>query len=233
MQGYLNRIWANYEVKRVIQVRKGVFLVRFGNLQDKMAVEKRGVYYFDSKPLLVKGWNLEMDLNTKAIKSLPLWVQFPNLDIKYWGFESLSKIGSIVSFPIKTNRYTKEKSMIKYTRLMEWREVQKHPSDGERQIHPDHQSIEHDHQSFTPVFKKSTAKQQQSQSTKGEKQITSIIVSATIYHTWSAQNHAIFSSNHMRPRQTVGQINEQVIHRILYLNTIPRNFIHCIDNILK
>ena len=59
-----------------------------------------------------------MDLNTEAIKSLPLWVQFPNLDVNYWGLESLSKIGSILGIPIKTDRYTKEKSMIKYARLM-------------------------------------------------------------------------------------------------------------------
>jgi len=56
--------------------------VRFANLQDKMAVEKRRIYYFDSKPLLVKGWNPKMDLKIDEIKSLPLWVQFPNLDIR-------------------------------------------------------------------------------------------------------------------------------------------------------
>ena len=118
MQGYLNRIWENYEVERVIQVRKGVFLVRFANLQDKMAVKNRGIYYFDSKPLLVKGWNPQMDLNTDEIKSLPLWAQFPNLDIKYWGLESLSKIESLLGILIKTDRCTKEKLMINYAQLM-------------------------------------------------------------------------------------------------------------------
>ena len=99
----MNRIWANYEVERAIQVRKGVFLVRFANLQDKMAVKKRGIYYFDSKPLLVKGWNPKMDLKIDEIKSLPLWVQFPNLDIKYWGLEILSKNGSLLGIPIKAD----------------------------------------------------------------------------------------------------------------------------------
>ena len=59
-----------------------------------------------------------MDLNTEEIKSLPLWVQFPNVDIKFWGLESLSKIGSTLGIPIKSDRYTKEKSMIKYAKLM-------------------------------------------------------------------------------------------------------------------
>jgi len=69
--------------------------------------------------------------------------------------------------------------------------------------------------------------------TKEEKQITSAIVSAPIYHIWSARNHALFRSIHTPTRQTVTQIKEQVIHRILYLNTLSRKFIHCIDNILK
>lgn len=78
-------------------------------------MEKRGVYFFDSKPFIVKGWNPEMDLHTEDIKSLPLWIQFPNLDVKYWGVTSLSKIGSLLGIPIKTDRYTRERSMIKCT----------------------------------------------------------------------------------------------------------------------
>ncbi|KAJ8427233.1 LOW QUALITY PROTEIN: hypothetical protein Cgig2_023070 [Carnegiea gigantea] len=69
--------------------------------------------------------------------------------------------------------------------------------------------------------------------TKGEKQITSAIVSAAIYHIWSARNNALFCSTYMPPRQTLGQIKEQVIYRIHCLNTTSKNFIHCIDSLLK
>ncbi|KAJ8445671.1 hypothetical protein Cgig2_007147 [Carnegiea gigantea] len=62
MKGFINRIWANFTIDRILYVRKGVFLVRFANLQDKMAVEKWGVYFFDNKPMLVKGWNPSMDI---------------------------------------------------------------------------------------------------------------------------------------------------------------------------
>ena len=100
MQGFIRRIWSAYELNTIIQVRNGVFLVRFVHLQDKMTVETRGLYYFDSKPFLVKGWNLKMELHTESIKSLPLWVQLPDFDIKYWGQRSLSKIGSIIEYQI-------------------------------------------------------------------------------------------------------------------------------------
>ena len=118
MKGFFNRIWTNFAIDRILYVRKGVFLVRFANLEDKIQVEKRGFYFFDSKPMMVKGWNPNMDLQTEAIRSLPLWVQLPSLDIKYWGVESLSKLGSLLGIPIKTDRFTKDKQAIRYARLL-------------------------------------------------------------------------------------------------------------------
>ena len=118
IKGFLNRIWANFAIDRILYVRKGVFLVRFSHLQDKIQVEKRGFYFFDSKPMLVKGWNPNMDLQTETIRSLPLWIQLPSLDIKYWGVECLSKLGSLLGTPIKTDKITKDKQAIRYARLL-------------------------------------------------------------------------------------------------------------------
>ena len=118
MQRYFQKIWANYTIDKVLYVRKGVFMVRFANLQDKLAVVTKGCYHFDRKPLLVKGWNPDMDLQTETITSLPLWIQLPNLDIKYWGTRSLSKIGSMLGIPLKTDKFTKERSYLHYARLL-------------------------------------------------------------------------------------------------------------------
>jgi len=78
-------MWGTLGIDEIINVQRGVLLVQFGNLQDKQMVERREVYYFDSKPFLIKGWNPEMDMHMEEIKSLPLWVQFYVLDVKYWG----------------------------------------------------------------------------------------------------------------------------------------------------
>ncbi|KAJ8431631.1 hypothetical protein Cgig2_001954 [Carnegiea gigantea] len=60
------------------------------------------------KPVLVK----------ESIRSLPLWIQLPALDIKYWGAESLSKISSVLGIPIKPDKFTKDKQVIRYARLL-------------------------------------------------------------------------------------------------------------------
>ncbi|KAJ8421292.1 LOW QUALITY PROTEIN: hypothetical protein Cgig2_031131 [Carnegiea gigantea] len=100
MKGFLKCIWETMQ------------------LIDKILVEKCGIYFFDSKPMLVKGWNPTMDLQTKTIRSLPIWIHLPALDIKYWGMESLSKIGSILGIPFKTDKFTKDKQVIRYARLL-------------------------------------------------------------------------------------------------------------------
>ncbi|KAJ8435470.1 hypothetical protein Cgig2_021103 [Carnegiea gigantea] len=106
IKGFVQRIWADFEIDKILMVRKGLFLVRFVQLQDKLT------------PFIVKGWNPDMDINTESIQFLPLWVQFPELYIKYWGLDSLSKLGSLIGIPLKKDRYTKEKTMIKYAQLL-------------------------------------------------------------------------------------------------------------------
>ncbi|KAJ8420548.1 hypothetical protein Cgig2_032656 [Carnegiea gigantea] len=48
-----------------------------------------------------------MEINTDAITSLPIWVQFPELDIKYWGLQSLSKLGSMLGIALQIDKFTK------------------------------------------------------------------------------------------------------------------------------
>ncbi|KAJ8429998.1 LOW QUALITY PROTEIN: hypothetical protein Cgig2_033923 [Carnegiea gigantea] len=105
------KIWATYEIDKIIRVRRGVFL-------GKILVEEKVVYFFDAKPFLVKGWNPEMDLKTEEIKSLAIWIQLADLDVKFWSSESLSKIESILGIPLKIDKYTRDKSIIKCARIL-------------------------------------------------------------------------------------------------------------------
>ncbi|KAJ8420906.1 LOW QUALITY PROTEIN: hypothetical protein Cgig2_013563 [Carnegiea gigantea] len=114
MKGFLKCIWSGFELEKILLVKRGVFLIRFIHVQDKITVERKGVCYFDNKPLIIKSWNPKMDLQIGKISFLPLWVQFPDLDIKYWGVDSLSKIRSILGIRIKIDKYLKGKMGIKY-----------------------------------------------------------------------------------------------------------------------
>ena len=118
MKGFFNRIWANYAIDKILYVRKGVFMVGFVHLNDKIFVENKGCYFFDNEAMLVKGWIPSMDLQTETIRSLPIWVQLHGLDIKYWGMQSLSKIGSILGIHMKIDKFPKDRHVIRYARLL-------------------------------------------------------------------------------------------------------------------
>ena len=42
----------------------------------------------------------------------------PDFYVKYGGVKSLSKIGSILRIPIKTDKYANEKTMLRFSRLL-------------------------------------------------------------------------------------------------------------------
>jgi len=66
----------------------------------------------------MKAWSPKVEININAIASLLIWIQLLELAIKYWGMQSLSNIESVLDIPLKTNKYTKEKSMLKNARLL-------------------------------------------------------------------------------------------------------------------
>ncbi|KAJ8422194.1 hypothetical protein Cgig2_000659 [Carnegiea gigantea] len=114
-----------FDIDKIYLVKKGVFLVLFKHLSEQSIVVWRGVYFFDNKPFLVKPWNEEMDINTEALVSLPIWVRFLELDTKYWGMDSLSKIGSVLGIHIKIDKYARDKSfsvinIIRQQSKVEW-----------------------------------------------------------------------------------------------------------------
>jgi len=66
----------------------------------------------------VKPWSPKLDINTDAIATLPFWIQFPGLDIKYWGTQCLSKFGGMLGTPLKMDKCIKEKTVLKYARML-------------------------------------------------------------------------------------------------------------------
>ncbi|KAJ8420158.1 hypothetical protein Cgig2_021593 [Carnegiea gigantea] len=99
IEGFIKRIWKTFEI-------------------DKICLVKKGSPFPSLNLSVVKPWNEEMDINTETLASLPIWVRFLELDIKYWGLDSLSKIGSVLGIPIQTNKYIRDKSFVKYARLL-------------------------------------------------------------------------------------------------------------------
>ena len=118
IEGFIYRIWGHLCIDKVVMVRKGIFLTRFTNQEDKLTVLKRVMYFFDKKPFLVKEWNAEQTLDIASLHTLPIWVQLPDIDLKYSRMECLSKLGNALGIPIKADRIIKEKTVLRYARIL-------------------------------------------------------------------------------------------------------------------
>jgi len=94
IEGFVHRIRQHLNIDRVVFVRKGILVVRFKNQLDQQEVLRRGLYFFDRKPFIVRAWNEVMQLDISSLHTLPIWVQLPNLKLKYWCMDSLSELAA-------------------------------------------------------------------------------------------------------------------------------------------
>ncbi|KAL9233091.1 hypothetical protein vseg_008129 [Gypsophila vaccaria] len=76
-----------------------------------------GYFLFDNKPLIVREWNENLEINKTEIKTVPVWVQLQDLPLKFWG-KSLPKIAGIIGKFIKCDNATEERSKLGYARVM-------------------------------------------------------------------------------------------------------------------
>ena len=90
--------------------------MRFDSIETRDAVMQRGFYHFDKKPFIVKpGYE---GIQKKRVEHVPVWVQFPKLDLRYWSLTALSKLASLLGMPIMANKNTVEKNMVPYARVL-------------------------------------------------------------------------------------------------------------------
>ncbi|XP_074300582.1 uncharacterized protein LOC141631863 [Silene latifolia] len=117
VEGFIRRIWVNYQVDKLSFLPNGVFMVRFKNKGAMSAVLKQGHFLFDNKPLIVKPWTPDVELIKHEVKSVPVWVKLHQLPLKFWG-KGIPKIAELLGNYIKCDPATEEKTRIGYARVM-------------------------------------------------------------------------------------------------------------------
>ncbi|KAL2901275.1 Formate-dependent phosphoribosylglycinamide formyltransferase, partial [Bienertia sinuspersici] len=67
--GYCNRIWGKKGLDKVLLVGKGLYLVRFKSIEQREQIWNDEPKFFDSKPVIMKRWDSEMELHKETIKT--------------------------------------------------------------------------------------------------------------------------------------------------------------------
>ncbi|XP_021861971.2 uncharacterized protein [Spinacia oleracea] len=116
MEGFVRRIWGSLKVDKVVLVKKGVYLVRFLSMESRDKVLK-GHYFFDNKPLIVKPWDQDVDMEKEVVQVVPIWIQL-KLNFKYWSEKAIFKLVSQLGKPIKRDYATTCRDKIQFARVM-------------------------------------------------------------------------------------------------------------------
>ncbi|XP_074291298.1 uncharacterized protein LOC141618078 [Silene latifolia] len=83
----------------------------------QQAVLGSGYFLFDNKPLIIRPWQPDIDLEKEEIKCVPAWIRLKGLPLKFWG-QSLPKIANLVGKYVKSDAATESKTRLGFARLM-------------------------------------------------------------------------------------------------------------------
>ncbi|KAL2931142.1 putative ATP-dependent RNA helicase DHR2 [Bienertia sinuspersici] len=66
----------------------------------------------------MKRWSPDMELHKENVKTVPIWIRMPNLDLKCWGHGCLHKLGDNIGTTIKVNNITLNKDRLSYAHIL-------------------------------------------------------------------------------------------------------------------
>lgn len=114
---YVNSAWRDIGHTRIHQLRKGIYLFDFSSEEDRAkALEGRWSIY-NRFPLLLKPWTPGMEIG-QCFNKIPIWVQFPGLNLDLWETRNLSKVASYIGKPITTDACTADRKRMAFARVL-------------------------------------------------------------------------------------------------------------------
>ncbi|KAM6545981.1 hypothetical protein CsatB_026717 [Cannabis sativa] len=117
LDGFVHRIWQG-KVDRVKVLSYGIFIIRFHSIEDRDQVLNGGFIFFNRRPVVMRPWDPNESFKKDDMKSVPIWIQLEELELKYWGQKSLFKIVGQMGKPIMVDNVTKERERLNFPRVL-------------------------------------------------------------------------------------------------------------------
>lgn len=101
-------------------VCKGIFLMRFQDQDSRSLACDMNRILFDKKPFIVRQWVPSISYEKYTLSSVPIWVRFPSLDVRYLGVFSLTEIVGMLGSVLKLelDGTTSNKGRLMYARVL-------------------------------------------------------------------------------------------------------------------
>lgn len=115
---FMMKQWNFVKLPDMYYNNEGYFVLRFHSYQDRDVVLLKGPYTIRNMPMLLTEWKPNFNLKRDMLRTIPVWIQLPQLPLHLWGATSLGKIGSILGTPLMTDECTTNRYRISYARIL-------------------------------------------------------------------------------------------------------------------
>ncbi|XP_019233757.1 PREDICTED: uncharacterized protein LOC109214304 [Nicotiana attenuata] len=87
-------------------------------MEDKNLIVQNGPYTFNSRPMVLKDWDPDFQIQNESMRIVPIWVNLLGLPIQCWAEKNLGRIASLLGKPICTDKLTAQCERISYARVL-------------------------------------------------------------------------------------------------------------------
>ncbi|WMV23966.1 hypothetical protein MTR67_017351 [Solanum verrucosum] len=118
MHKYISQTWTEVVALEIFMHEEGYFIVRFQSVEDMQAIIFFWSYSINNKPLILKNWTKDFNVDQEFPTKIPIWVKFPNLPMNCWDSDSLSRIASAIGIPMFADECTTKQMRISFARML-------------------------------------------------------------------------------------------------------------------
>ncbi|XP_021729884.1 uncharacterized protein LOC110696859 [Chenopodium quinoa] len=110
--------WNDMQKPDVYWHDDGYFIINMCSSDDRDTILCSCPHMFFGKPAIVKPWCPDFDFHAEILRTIPLWVKFPNLPLNCWGSHTLSRLGSLLGVPICADECTTRHIRVSFARVL-------------------------------------------------------------------------------------------------------------------
>ncbi|KAK1295828.1 hypothetical protein QJS10_CPB15g01770 [Acorus calamus] len=95
----------------------GFFMINFSLEEDLTNVLEGGPWTMDNRPFVIQKWSRNTKMELERLKSIPIWIKFPNLPLHFWSRTCIGKIASLIGTPLYMDTPTAARSRTAFARV--------------------------------------------------------------------------------------------------------------------
>ncbi|XP_009768291.1 uncharacterized protein [Nicotiana sylvestris] len=137
MLKFVYGVWNSVTTPTVFLHDDGYFIFRFESMENKIEIVQNGPYTFNNRPMVLKDWDPDFQIQNESMRIFPIWINLPRLPVQCWAEENLGRIASLLGKPICTDKLTAQCKRISFARILVEMDITQPLPDGVTIENPD------------------------------------------------------------------------------------------------